>query len=448
MASLRKSLFPDALSLRVEQILERRLFSMSPSDKPILCVGLSGGLDSVVLLHLLAAVCRERFLLRAIHVHHGLSVNADAWAQFVQVLCNRLGVECAVERVTLLPYKGMGVEGAARAARYAAFERQACDVLLLAQHKNDQAETVLLNLLRGSGLRGLAAMPEWRMQNTQMGILRPLLGSTRQDLADYAKQHDLEWVEDESNQDSRYDRNFLRNQIIPQLETVWPSATATLTRVALHAAEADDLLQELAAVDLVHAVQDDVFDLRVALSPLRLRNVLRYWLARYGLQLDTRAFEELLRVAFDADEDAQPALLWRDRAIRRYQHQLFITPAQILMGQRLALPWVMESKVDAWHGVLSWQASEQGIAAERLSQAMLELRPRVGGESLRLVKDGPSRALKQLYQEAKVPPWQRQTCPLIYLDGVLAAVPGLGVASKFKADKGEAGFLPLWREQQ
>ncbi|WP_293932970.1 tRNA lysidine(34) synthetase TilS [Iodobacter sp.] len=444
MASLRKSLFPDALSLRVEQILERRLFSMSPPDKPTLCVGLSGGLDSVVLLHLLAGLCQQRFVLRAIHVHHGLSANADAWAQFAQALCSRLDVECAVERVSLLPYAGMGVEGAARAARYGAFERQVCDVLLLAQHKNDQAETVLLNLLRGSGLRGLAAMPEWRMQNTQMGILRPLLDFTRQDLADYAKQYGLEWIEDESNQDSRYDRNFLRNQIIPQLETVWPSASATLARVAQHAAEADDLLQELAAGDLEHAVQGDAFDLRVALSPLRLRNVLRYWLTRHGLQLDTRAFEELLRVAFAAGEDAQPALHWRDRAIRRYQHRLFITSSQILIGQALALPWVMQSKVDAWHGVLSWQASEQGIAAKRLNQAVLELRPRLGGESLRLVKDGPSRALKQLYQEAKMPPWQRQSNPLIYLDGVLAAVPGLGVASVFRAE-GEAGFMPLWR---
>ncbi|MEN9656942.1 MAG: tRNA lysidine(34) synthetase TilS [Pseudomonadota bacterium] len=445
MASLRKSLFPDALSQRVEQILERRLHSMSPPDKPTLCVGLSGGLDSVVLLHLLASLCRQRFVLRAVHVHHGLSANANAWMKFAQALCNRLGVECAVERVSLLPYQGMGVEGAARAARYAAFERQDCDVLLLAQHKNDQAETVLLNLLRGSGVRGLAAMPEWRMQNTQMGILRPLLGFTRQDLADYAKQYGLGWIEDESNLDSRYDRNFLRNQIIPQLETVWPSASATFARVALHAAEADDLLQELAAADLEIAVQNGAFDLRAALSPLRLRNVLRYWLGRHGLQLDTRAFEELLRVAFEASEDAQPALHWRDHAIRRYQHQLFITPSQIQIGQTLVLPWLMESKVDAWHGVLSWQADEQGIAAEQLNSAVLELRPRLGGESLRLVKDGRIRALKQLYQEARVPPWQRQSCPLIYLDGILAAVPGLGVASVFRPDKGEAGFIPLWR---
>jgi tRNA(Ile)-lysidine synthase len=436
MASLRKTQSLDLLK-RVEQKLSRFL------PHSTLCVGLSGGLDSMVLLHLLAALRqRQPFVLRAIHVHHGLSRHADEWAQFAADSAARLGVECQIERVSLAPYLKQGVEGAARTARYEVFAQQTCDVLLLAQHRDDQAETVLLNLLRGSGLRGLAAMPEYRRLNEQIGIVRPLLDVSRAELAEYAAEQGLAWVEDESNLDSRYDRNFLRNEIFPALKTVWPSAHATLARVAVHASEADALLQELALADLARCVADGVFDLSVDLSSLRLRNVLRFWLTQYGLQLDARAFEELIRIALFAAIDAQPALVWRDRAIRRYRQKLYITAAEQGAFVDVLMPW--QEKMHLVSGVLDWRVSDIGIAPEQLMQGCLELRGRVGGERLHLATDGPRRSLKQLYQEAHVPPWLRQNTPLVYLNGELAAVPGVGVDAAFRAKKGAHAFAPFW----
>ncbi|MBY0446347.1 MAG: tRNA lysidine(34) synthetase TilS, partial [Burkholderiales bacterium] len=351
-------------------------------------------------------------------------------------------VESNIERVSLAPYQKHGIEGAARTARYEVFARQMGDVLLLAQHRDDQAETVLLNLLRGSGLRGLAAMPEYRRLNKQIGILRPLLDISRAELAEYAAQQGLAWVEDESNLDSRYDRNFLRNEIFPALRAVWPSANATLARVAAHAAEADELLQELATADLALCLADSAFDLSVDLSPLRLRNVLRFWLTQQGLQLDARAFEELIRIALFAAIDAQPALVWRGRAIRRYRQKLYITAAEFVAMADVAQPWQVEMHLES--GLLSWRASDVGIAPEQLIQGSLVLRSRVGGESLRLTADGPRRSLKQLYQEAHVPPWLRANTPLVYLNGELAAVPGLGIDAVFRAKKGTLALAPFW----
>ncbi|WP_046352804.1 tRNA lysidine(34) synthetase TilS [Janthinobacterium sp. B9-8] len=432
-----RSLKSDRLLERVEQKLSRFL------PHSTLCVGLSGGLDSIVLLHLLAALRQRRpFMLRAIHVHHGLSAHADEWAQFAVDRAASLGVACHIERVSLAPFLKQGIEGAAREARYEVFARQACDVLLLAQHRDDQAETVLLNLLRGSGLRGLAAMPEYRCLNEQVGILRPLLDISRAELAKYAAEQGLAWVEDESNLDSRYDRNFLRNEIFPALRTVWPSANATLARVAEHAAEADELLQELATADFALCVKEGVFDLSVDLSLLRLRNVLRFWLTQQGLQLDARAFEELIRIALFAAIDAQPALVWRDRAIRRYRQGLYITAARQAVFTDVPMSWQSEMRLAS--GVLAWREAAVGIDINRLQQGRLELRNRMGGESLRLRADGPRRSLKQLYQEAAVPPWLRLNTPLVYLDGALAAVPGLGIDAAFRAGDGQQAFAPHW----
>lgn len=424
---------------RAEQVLSRFL------PRSTLCVGLSGGLDSVVLLHLLAEIrSRRGFLLRAVYVNHGLSPHAGAWADFAVNYAASLEVECRVEEVSLAHWPGLGVEGAARAARYAAFARQNCDLLLLAQHRNDQAETVLLNLMRGSGLRGLAAMPEWRALNEKTAIVRPLLGFSRAELEAYAAQHQLSWVEDESNQDCRYDRNFLRNQIIPELASVWPGVVQTLSRVASHAGEADALLQELAADDLKLCVQEQAFDLQAGLSPLRLRNALRAWLTGQGLQLETRAFEELMTTALGAAEDAQPALIWRQRAIRRYRQKLYITAATIAAAEVQVLPWSVEMYSASWHGRLIWRQATGGISPGRLACSQIELRQRLGGEVIRVAPGGVQRSLKHLFQENAVPPWLRLAMPLVYLEGELAAVPGMAVAAAFRAPAGEVALAPFW----
>ncbi len=403
-----------------------------------LCVGLSGGLDSVVLLHLLAGL-RERlgFALRAVHVHHGLSPNADAWADFARSCAARLGVACAVSRVQVECGAGLGIEAAARRARYAVFEQQDCDALLLAQHRDDQAETLLLNLLRGSGVRGLAAMPSCRLLASGIWLVRPLLDVARSGLLAHATLHGLSWVEDESNADLALGRNFLRHSIMPVLEKEFPGAADTFARSARHLAEADALLGEVARHDLGICLAERgsfCFENARQLSEVRLRNALREWLRQAGIVADSRAFDELLRMMREAAQDAAPVWLWRDRAVRRYRDCLHVTAASLCPGPDWSFSWRCEAvtPVPHWQGRLVWTQSgdEAGIAEEALS-GRLELRRRRGGEGLRLAAGGPTRKLKHLYQEASVPPWLRDATPLLWINERLAAVPGLWVASEF-----------------
>ncbi|WP_091189925.1 tRNA lysidine(34) synthetase TilS [Formivibrio citricus] len=440
MANSRKK--PLDLPERVRQCLARFL-DLSPDAR--LCVGFSGGLDSVVLLHLLAGLREQHgFALHAMHVHHGLSQNADTWAAFAQETAAALGVDCLVEQVSVAK-DGRGVEAAARQARYAVFEQQACDALLLAHHRDDQSETVLFNLLRGSGLNGLAAMPHSRFLDSGARLVRPLLDESRQTLLDYARTHSLRWIEDESNADTAYDRNFLRHRILPELAVVFPGLNQTLPRAAAHAAESAGLLAELAELDLTRCVAEGGFDLSCAahLSVARKRNALRHWLGQENLVLDSRAFDDLLRMMESSGRDAEPVFVWRDRAVRRYRNYLFITSAHQEAGPVVSITWRegQTLAVPSWHGRLNWQKVEQGgIAESCLVSANIELRPRAGGERLRLHPGGPSRLVKHLWQEAGIAPWLRDTTPLLWLDGQLAAVPGLGVAEAFSCD----GWRASW----
>lgn len=441
MASSRKTPRPDLLE-RAGCALARYAFSSSSR----LCVALSGGLDSIVLLHLMARLREHRgFSLCAIHVHHGLSPHADLWAAFAQETAATWGVPCRVEYVEVVGRAEFGLEAAARHARYAVFERQDCDVLLLAQHRNDQAETVLLNALRGSGLDGLSAMPAARTLASGVELLRPLLAETRQSLLDYANHHDLRWVEDESNADLAYDRNFLRHQVLPGVQQVFPGALAALARVADHAAEAAALLVELAELDLAACEREGAFDLAcaAALSGPRRRNALRHWLRGKGLVLDSRTFDELLAMV-SAREDAVPVLIWRDRAVRRYRSRVYVTAAVLEPGAVVELRWSggQGCEVPGWNGRLLWQYVEQGgLREDLLKEARIELRPRQGGERLRLHRNGPSRQVKHLWQEAGVAPWWRDAAPLVWLDGQLAAVPGVGVAEAFSGPGWQVKWL-------
>ena len=416
------------------------------------CVGLSGGVDSVVLLHLLAthqalAQPDPRFNLSAVHVHHGLSANADQWAQFAVDYAASLGVDCAVERVTLRQRRDLGVEGAARNARYAAFQRQAAQIIAVAHHQDDQAETVLLNLLRGSGVAGLAAMPELRPLGNA-SLWRPLLEAPRSSLLLYAVQHDLRWVEDESNQYTDYDRNFLRHKVMPVLYQAFPTSDAALARTARHMAQASQLLAALAAEDLTRCLQQDAFDLSTDLPELRLKHALRHWLANHAMVLDTRAFDELWRVMTTSEGDTQPRLVWRQQAVRRYRSCLWITAAQLAAGPLQTLPWQGEGaqSIPYWQGTLTWQIAEagQGIALEHL-QAGWQARPWQGSATLRLRAHGPSQQLKTLSQSRGIAPWLRTCTPLIYIGDQLAAFPGLGIDHRFLAPADERGWLPVWQ---
>ena len=274
-----------------------------------LCVGLSGGCDSVVLLHVLAALGLGG-RLRAVHVHHGLSANADRWAAFCSDYCRNLGIELLVERVEVDRHSGLGLEAAAREARYRVFSRSAGELLLLGHQRGDQAETVLFNLLRGAGVAGAAAIPVERRQQG-LRILRPLLDVSRDEIEAYARDHRLDWVDDESNCDTGLSRNFLRHRVLTVLGARFPAAERNLAQAAGHFAEADVLLGELALIDWRAAADGEALKLAKLreLSLPRLKNLLRYRLRELGWHAPAAArLQEFSRQLQTAGADRHPAL--------------------------------------------------------------------------------------------------------------------------------------------
>lgn len=303
MAASRNSLSAN-LPERVGAFLAARL---GPGER--LTVGLSGGCDSVVLLHLLNRLGYAG-RLDAIHVHHGLSPNADAWAQFCADYCFRLGVPLAIRRVVVDPSLGLGLEAAAREARYQVFAEAAGDCLLLAHHRGDQAETVLFNLLRGAGVTGVAGMPAERAFG-KLRLLRPLLDSSRADIEAYAGQAGLAWVDDESNADTSLTRNFLRHDALVALNQRFPAAESSLAQAACHFSEAAGLLDDLAALDWQQTSDGDAARLPAlkTLSLPRLKNLLRYRLRQLGWQVPVASrLDEFARQLQSAGPDRHPEL--------------------------------------------------------------------------------------------------------------------------------------------
>ena len=323
MAASRNRTSPD-LAERLAAFVGDRL-----AAHETVCVGLSGGCDSVVLLHLLSRLDLGA-RLSALHVHHGLSPNADAWEVFCQRYCNEIGVPLIVRRVSVPAGTGYGLEAAARQARYAVFAEGPADCLFLAQHGGDQAETLLLNLLRGCGVIGAAAMPVERHYGGRR-LLRPLLGENRADIEVYARGHALHWVEDESNGNSAYTRNYLRHEVMPVIGRRFPAAEAALTRAAANFGEAAELLDDLAAGDWSAVADGDtacLSDLR-NLSPARLKNLLRYRLRTLGWQVPVAdRLEEFARQLMSAGPDRHPELILDEGRMYSARGRLYWLSAQ------------------------------------------------------------------------------------------------------------------------
>ena len=303
MAASRNSL-QNSLPARVAAFLATRTM---PGEN--ICVGLSGGCDSVVLLHVLA-VLGPRGNLRAVHVHHGLSENADCWAAFCADYCRDLGIDLLVERVEVDRHSGLGLEAAAREARYRVFSGSAGELLLLGHHQGDQAETLLFNLLRGAGVAGAAGIPVERRRQ-QLRILRPLLDVSRDAIETYARDHQLAWVDDESNRDTGLSRNFLRHRVLTVLGARFPAAERNLAQAAGHFAEADVLLGELALIDWRSAADGEALKLAMLreLSLPRLKNLLRYRLRQLGWRAPAAVrLDEFARQLQTAGADRHPAL--------------------------------------------------------------------------------------------------------------------------------------------
>lgn len=423
------------------------LASLSCQGKHIL-LGLSGGIDSVVLLHVLATLApRLEFQLSALHVHHDISPHADEWAQFCLDLCAGQGIACKVEHVDVQPLREtLGIEAAARQLRHAALAAQDCDFVALAHHADDQAETLLLQLLRGAGVRGASAMPLLRRQNNRI-LIRPLLNFPRAELLAYAQQHGLRWVEDESNRDEGYPRNFVRHRVFGLLQQKFPACRETLARSAQHFAEAAELLDELAAQDGAGAIDRDTLAV-AALSRLsipRARNLLRYFLHQCGAPMpQSKQLEQMLHQLCSARADAAVCVQFGSWQLRRFQDHAEVSPVLPPFDPALCLRWQGDA-VLPWlplqGQVLFTRSTGEGISLCQLHSAPVTLRLRSGGESLRPHPRAARRTLKHLLQEHQVPPWQRERLPLLYCGEELVAVIGVAIAADFQANPNEVSVV-------
>ena len=448
MASSRKSRKPNkadaGIDAAFERALEAILARVVASGGDALALAYSGGLDSTVLLHLAGAHCSAHGMrLHAFHVHHGLSPNADAWLAHCEREARAAGASFAARHVDVANADEHGTEQAARLARYAALgalcREHGIRLLLTAHHQDDQAETVLLQLLRGAGLPGLSGMAALHEGHGLLGgvtLGRPLLQLSRRDLERYATQHGLHAVEDESNADTRYRRNAIRRLVAPVIEENFPGFAARLARSAQHAQSAQRLLDEFAALDLAACEKDGALDVaRLAgLSQDRVDNLLRHWLQRQGCRLPGNAQLEQLRArVLGAGSNAHPWLELDGFRFERHGGLLRIAPDPPHGDppvEAIALRWHGEDRifVPQWHGGLAFERTDgPGLDPALLAGSSLQLKPRSGAERLKLDVDRPSRTLKNLFQEAAIPARQRPWLPLLYVGGELAFAAGLGM---------------------
>jgi tRNA(Ile)-lysidine synthase len=423
-----------------------------------LWVGYSGGVDSHVLLHLIALHRQAlgKHSLKAVYVDHGLNPASDQWRKHCQTICQDLAVAFFSLHVDARPRPGESPEAAARRARYNAFEGvlKNNDALLLAHHQDDQAETLLLQLLRGAGPRGLAAMPTVASLGRGL-LLRPLLEAERVKILDYAHHHGLQWVEDSSNSDCGLDRNYLRHEILPRLKRRWPAATRTLARSARLCAEAETLLDSLADDDLDRATMGHPYRLDIqalrTLNNARQRNALRRWFQRLDLPTPSAIqLQHVLEDAIAAPHDRIPCIHWPGCEVRRYQDSLYAMaplpphdPGQIFVLK----PGITHLSVVGSGQLYLHPVQGAGVRLDELIGRSVTVRFRRGGERFRPQGHRHSQRLKTLFQSAGVPPWERDRRPLLYVDNKLVAVAGLGIDADFVAGPEEMGWILAWQKQ-
>lgn len=425
-----------------------------------IAVAYSAGRDSTALLHATArAAAGQGIRVWALHVHHGLSANADAWVAHAQRQCTRwaadgLPVSLAVCRLASKPAKGASVEAWARRERYRALRDMALEagasVVLLAHHERDQAETFLLQALRGGGVAGLAGMPE-RIEREGVTWMRPWLRWPRSSIEAYVRHHHLRHVDDDSNDHPRFARNRLRLEVWPALRAAFPQAESTLADAATWSAEASACLDELAESDLAQLGGTQQLRLRpwAALSPARRVNVLRAWLRRQGIPTSASLVTRLQR-----EVDGIGAAQWSlaDGLLRRYRGSLRYEPSAvearpegIAREASLSITGPGRHELPGWHGALeATSVREGGVPLAWL--ARLDLKARVGGERFMAGIGRPARSLKKQYQAAEVPAWERDG-PLVYSGGQLVYVPGLGIDARMLAAPGLPQLRLQWHSR-
>jgi tRNA(Ile)-lysidine synthase len=437
--------------------LHAALEACVPAEAAGLVVALSGGADSAALLAA-AAELSPRFRglpLRAIHIDHGLQVAAADFRRACEALCSHLGVPLTTVAIDIVGASSTSVEAAARGARYAAFasELRPRECLLTAHHRKDQAETVLLQALRGAGVKGMSAMPDCRVLGAGWHV-RPLLEIQQSELRQFSTQLQFRTklkftAADPMNEDLRFDRVYLRNAVWPLLEKRWPGAEIALARTAGHLADAQQLLDLAAGADVARLRDGEALSVRGlrALPALKRVNAVRLWLSEAGVEAPSTArLVEALRQVFDAGPDQQPSVVWGAKALRRYRDRLFVTEAE---PPRLddARPWSVAEgsaiELGPRLGRLMWLAQPGGIARETLPP-VVTVRRREGGETLKPARLAKTQTVQHLCQSLGVLPWMRDALPLVFAGDELIAVADLWMEARFCAPANAPGLQVAW----
>jgi tRNA(Ile)-lysidine synthase len=420
-----------------------------------LLVAFSGGLDSTVLLHQLVTLrdsAARELHLRAVHIHHGISVYADEWAAHCEQICQRWGVAFEAVKVKLTD-DGQGIEAQARAARYQALSAALLpgEVLLTAQHLDDQCETFLLALKRGSGPAGLAAMPE-ELDFSNTKLLRPLLKKTREELEQWAAAHRLSWIEDDSNQDDRYDRNFLRLRVLPELQQRWPHFSRSVARSAELCGEQEALLDELLAEEFHSLLKDDGALLIAPLarmSDIRRAALLRRWFTHHQAAMPSRsALQRVWTEIAVSREDANPRLKLGDFEVRRFQNALHWVSATGGQGDRV-LSWPAPYpplQLPDGLGVLTLADRGNAVRAPRQDEPV-SIRFKASG-LLHIVGRERGRSLKKIWQELQIPSWRRNTTPLVFYGEQLITAPGIFVTREGQATEESCWHIDWQKENE
>jgi tRNA(Ile)-lysidine synthase len=414
-------------------------------------IAYSGGLDSHVLLHSMSRLGLDKEQLLSVHVDHGLHDASHEWAQHCDLTAQGLGIASQTVTLNERPGPGVSIEDWARRQRYCSLRSMMSlgDILLTAHHRDDLAETFLLQLLRGAGPHGLSSIPQRRTFGPG-SLIRPLLNVGRSDLHAYAKLFDLSWIDDPSNDSEKHDRNFVRHQIMPSITQRWPGATRRILHAAELQQQAATLLDEVADAHLESASTQDPNKIRTDIfaghAIPRQRWVLRRWIANAGFPIPDSAHVDAMLSLLAARQDSQPCVRWKGAELKRYREHLFLSyQSTETRSVPLKCAWNFQSPLELHAGLLTAKMTRgRGINAKLVANNKVSVDFRRGGERCRPENRQHSQSLKRLFQEWGIPPWQRTQIPLIFVGDVLAAVAGICTCVPFVATGDEWGWEITW----